>query len=288
MNKKGMNMKQESVNLSNYLATLQVKAIIGDYLVCGDWWKDYNLYPDYYRIYYIVNGEGWIRVGDKDFYPKAGELYWLPSNIAQQYSLVSPDKPLAHYWIHFYAALGGQIPLLDVISMPVVIKLHEDKLIKNIFEDLLSSLNNSFDVADEFMVKSNLLKLMSYYINACGDNVKILSSSPAAELQPIIDHIEKNLSSEMTVNQLAKIINLQPNYFSDKFRKIIGLSPIKYIIQKRIEKAKILLSLSNKQMSEIADETGFSDQFQFSSLFKKYANMSPSEFRNSYKTTNNP
>ncbi|NJD02565.1 MAG: helix-turn-helix transcriptional regulator, partial [Ruminiclostridium sp.] len=171
---------------------------------------------------------------------------------------------------------------------PVVIKLHEDKLIKNIFEDLLNSLNNSFDVADEFMVKSNLLKLMSYYINACEDNVKILSSSPAAELQPIIDHIEKNLSSEMTVNQLAKIVNLQPNYFSDKFRKIIGLSPIKYIIQKRIEKAKILLSLSNKQMSEIADETGFSDQFQFSSLFKKYANMSPSEFRNSYKTTNNP
>lgn len=278
-------MQQKSSYLKDLLSTLQVKAIMGDYTLCGEGWCDLNYFPDYYRIYYIVDGEGWIKVGNKDLFPRKGEFYWLPANIPQQYSFTNKNNLMLHYWVHFYATISGNTPLFDIIKLPFCIQKIDENHIKEIFKNLLQSQNQPSGLADGLLVKSGLLKLISYYMNACENNISMTASSSMDEIGPVVEYIENNLSSEITLLKLAQLVNLHPNYFSEKFSRIMGISPIKYIIQKRIEKAKTLLSLSSKQISDIAQETGFSDQFQFSSLFRKYVNMSPSEFRSSYKNT---
>ena len=71
-------------------------------------------------------------------------------------------------------------------------------------------------------------------------------------------------------------------YVSMLCKKEMGYSPKHYQILKRIEKAEVLLNITNNSISEIASETGFYDQFYFSKVFNEYKGVSPIKYRNSY------
>jgi AraC-like DNA-binding protein len=279
-------MDNDLTFLKEYFSAFHAKVICGSYMECNEYWKSSNFLPDFYRIYYITEGECWIRVGDTDLYPRKGELYWLPANITQQYSLTDMNNPMKHYWIHFYATVGEQIPFLDVINLPICIKLENEKEIKDIFENLLQVIEQNSGLADEVSVLIHLLTLIRYYISNCENEISVRKSSALEKIRPAIDYIERNLSDDLTIIQLSKIVNLQTNYFSALFKNVMGLSPLKFILQKRFEKAKMLLIITNKPINIIADEVGFSNQFSFSEIFKKYFCLSPLNYRKTYKKVN--
>lgn len=269
--------------INDLLATLYVRVKEGLYMECTANWINTDYFPDYYRIYYVTEGEGWVRIGNEDIFLRKGELYWLPSNINQQYALTNLNNPLKHYWVHFYATVGSDMPLNNIIKIPYSIKILNETPVIELFKNLHRSLNNPSGIDDFLIVKSSMLSLMAYFINSCRNDIKTLRTPVYEELKPVIDYIEENLSRNISLNQLAGVICLHPNYFSKKFHKYMGVSPMEYLMQKRIKKAKTLLTRSNKQICDIAAEVGYIDQFQFSNIFKKHTNISPTEYRNAYK-----
>ena len=91
--------------------------------------------------------------------------------------------------------------------------------------------------------------------------------------------IDYNYCTNITVEQVAKYLSVDPSYFSRRFAQKIGVSPKRYIIKKRIERAKELLCSTDAGVFEIANSVGYEDQFYFYKIFKKYTNLSPSEYR---------
>lgn len=69
------------------------------------------------------------------------------------------------------------------------------------------------------------------------------------------------------------------HHFRHLFKAKTGLAPFEYIIEKRIEAAKNLLSNTNKSITYISENCGFSSCSQFSMLFKKHCGLSPKQFR---------
>jgi transcriptional regulator GlxA family with amidase domain len=63
------------------------------------------------------------------------------------------------------------------------------------------------------------------------------------------------------------------------FKDYIGISPIKYLIEYRIKVAQKMLTDTKLTIKEIAEKTGFIDQFYFSKCFKNYCGVTPSKFR---------
>ena len=98
-------------------------------------------------------------------------------------------------------------------------------------------------------------------------------------LKEIEEYIDANLDVEISIYDLAKLSGLSENYFRVQFKKLTGLSPLKFINLKRIEAAKELLLNQHRPITEIAFELGFSSCQYFSTFFKKQTTFTPDEFR---------
>lgn len=97
----------------------------------------------------------------------------------------------------------------------------------------------------------------------------------------VYDYIEHHLCEEITLNALADLVHLSPNYFSHLFKQFNGISLWEYIIAKRIEKAMHLIRSrsDNLTMMEIALQCGFNNTVNFNKAFKKHKGITPSELR---------
>ena len=98
-------------------------------------------------------------------------------------------------------------------------------------------------------------------------------------IQKIVTHIELDLSSNLTLSNLAEAHNINASYLSSLFKKETGKNITEYINLKRIEMAKKLLRRTSLQIQTVAQYCGILDIRYFSKLFKKYCGISPTEYR---------
>ena len=97
-------------------------------------------------------------------------------------------------------------------------------------------------------------------------------------MREIIEYIHAHLDTQLSLTKLATHLNLSTFHFARLFKKSLGLSPHKYILQTRIERAKRLITSQHLPLSNIALQAGFYDQTHFGKAFKKYVGVSPKVF----------
>ncbi|OMC71437.1 hypothetical protein BK126_04930 [Paenibacillus sp. FSL H7-0326] len=100
------------------------------------------------------------------------------------------------------------------------------------------------------------------------------------QVRDSMDYIYKHLFKEITFKQLAVVSGLNPHYLSKLFKKDTGFTLANYIQKERIEEAKQLLDHSNDPISSIGERLTFYDQAHFVKVFKKYAGVTPKQYRN--------
>ena len=101
-----------------------------------------------------------------------------------------------------------------------------------------------------------------------------------------IDYINDNLDKSFSLDELADVAHFSSYYFHRIFVAVVGESVSSYTNRIRVEKSAKLLKFSNKPISDIAYECGYSSPATFSRSFRKYLEVSPSVFRKSGKIEN--
>jgi len=125
-----------------------------------------------------------------------------------------------------------------------------------------------------------LLAIFAEHLAASGSHLTLQQNQaePAAvsRARKIID-----LQSQdgVSLAQVAKLVNVSANYFSELFHKTTGIRFVDYVARVRVEKAKTMLSGSRARISEVAYDVGFKSLSQFNRAFKKFAGEAPSAFR---------
>jgi len=99
-------------------------------------------------------------------------------------------------------------------------------------------------------------------------------------LKSTITYIHQHLDQNINLEMLAGAIGMNPSYFCRLFQQEIGCSPYRYIIQQRIEKAKILLKQRDLPISDIALQCGFANHSHLDRHFLKITGITPKVFRN--------
>ncbi|ADZ83764.1 response regulator [Cellulosilyticum lentocellum] len=100
-------------------------------------------------------------------------------------------------------------------------------------------------------------------------------------LQKAMDYICENYTMSITLNELAEHTYVSTYYLSRMFKKELGKNFVEYLNEVRIDKAKELLKDNKYKTYEVAELVGIQDPHYFSKIFKKYVNMTPTEYKDS-------
>ena len=106
----------------------------------------------------------------------------------------------------------------------------------------------------------------------------------AGPVDKAVQHIRANVGKAFTLEELAAISNLSPFYFSRRFKRQTGFAPMEYVINTRIDQAKVLLIRSTKSVEEIAWEVGYASAGSFINVFVKRIGISPTQFRKEHRS----
>ncbi|WP_438447256.1 response regulator [Gorillibacterium sp. sgz5001074] len=130
-----------------------------------------------------------------------------------------------------------------------------------------------------------LTELRRMLTGLCREGCRFIERERSSESTKIIhrskDYIRTHLHLDLSLEHCARQVNLSPGYYSNLFRKVLGISFQQFVIQEKMEKAKSML-IGDYQVQEIATELGYEHRRYFSEIFKKYTGQTPSEFKQSY------
>ena len=107
---------------------------------------------------------------------------------------------------------------------------------------------------------------------------KYLPSDKLSKISPAVNYIAKNYNKDIKNDELSKLTGLSTVYFRKLFTKFFGTSPIAFVNELRIKKAKEMLKSDYGSISEIAESLGYLNIYDFSRTFKKHVGISPSKY----------
>ena len=275
-----------------------------DILCCRYWWLknwEFNeLSFPYWRIYYNSNHGAVIIHKGKDYNIDPDDIIIIPPNTSfstRLFDHVIPTKgdiikgeridkdkldalhadktSVLHLFIHF--KLGS--PYDNVKPGLYIFKVNPQlrRKLKIIKEYLISNVAR-FDFHSTVTIKSLISEMISMIPGAEWD---ILQKD--ARILDSINFIENNPKANLTNDQLAQKAQLATNSFTRLFYHEIGISPQRFVKNKRIDHACVLLHHSQKSIEEIAALIGFADRYHFSRIFKQVTGIPPAMYRKGYK-----
>ncbi|MDB6102206.1 MAG: helix-turn-helix transcriptional regulator [Gammaproteobacteria bacterium] len=108
-----------------------------------------------------------------------------------------------------------------------------------------------------------------------------VASVPSLEtrIAAVRSRLDGNLAGDLSVKALAAEVGLSRAHFARAFRQVVGDSPHRYVMRRRIERAKQLLTESHLALNEIAQEAGFCSQSHLTQIFRTHLGLTPQRYR---------
>ncbi|WP_308634576.1 helix-turn-helix domain-containing protein [Paenibacillus silvisoli] len=272
-----MTMIRANTALSDLMRALQIDVITAFKTQVTTDWVDLDYVPDFNKLYFIVEGEGWLKVDGQEMHPAPGELCLMPAFTQQSYSVLPGKRPFLKYWCHFTASIGP-FDLFQWIGVPLQITIADQEEMTALFK-LLVSLRASSSIVSRLREKSVMLEIIARYLEHVPITILQHRSEELKRIQFIQEYIDSHMAESVRVEDMAKAAHLHPNYFIAYFKKHFGVPPLKYVSRKRVDKAKILLATTTSSIKEIADQIGFKETNHFAKFFRKETGQSPTEYR---------
>jgi two-component system, response regulator YesN len=150
----------------------------------------------------------------------------------------------------------------------------------NIFDDYESLYKqfNNIDVMLDYL-KENTLSYFSNSLNNITLNVE------NTKIKEVLKYVNENLTSDISVTDLAAKFYINPNYMCSLFKKEVGETLIEYISRGRIEYACKLLLETDLPINTISEKCGYNDYFYFTKVFKRLNQTTPSGYREKSRGT---
>ena len=166
-----------------------------------------------------------------------------------------------------------------------VIKGSEKKEINEISERIVIE-HSEYRYAKDLMVHTLTVELMIILARALRSEWEeslSVKNGKAKELVAIAKQfMDENFDQGITVSEAAAYVYLSQGYFTRAFKDDTGISPMNYLMKKRIEKACKLLQNNEIKVSAISLQSGFSSPQRFNVAFRKQMGMTPMEYRKKY------
>ncbi len=253
-----------------------------------------NIISPFSRLYLITEGNGYLVFDGVKIILEPNHLYLIPGFTPCSYFF---GKNLVHIYIHFSMEMPSGLSIYNLFK--VLPKIQASMNDPALFHKCLA-LNPGFELPHDdprvYQAKPWINKEISYsslahYLETTAVIAQLFSRFVKEELtgninkianpnfQNVLKFIQENIHQEISVRELAAMSFTSKDHFARIFKSITGMPPSEYVIQKRLEKAKLLLLTTNDSLSEIIAQTGFRTTAYFCRMFKKHTSLTPEQFR---------
>ena len=210
------------------------------------------------------------------------------------------DDPVDFYWFHFFSQFKEKIftstatELIDhmqstkdthqKIALPQHFTLENDQQILILVHQMLS-INNQLSYIDErdYLTSTLLIYLFKEFLSQN-------QTDERSKINYIKEWIRVNISATLSVAEISTHVHLNPDYLTRLFKKYTGMTTLQYLNHLKIEVASLLLIRTEMSIKQIATAAYFTDPKVFAHKFKATTNLSPTDYRKSYRLVhqNNP
>lgn len=186
------------------------------------------------------------------------------------------NTPWSIQWIGLYGqTVEKYMKLLSIDGNHPIVKVKEYYEMKRLLDDLYEMIGEKNEYS-----RCRQIALIYQFFSLLFGNVSQKSNVDITEsAKRIIDY---NFDKNITVNDIAKMLYVSPEYLTRQFSEKYKIPPKDYLTEKKIESAKKLLRESTANIMEISHSVGYSDQLYFSRLFKNKTGFSPTEYRKQF------
>lgn len=231
------------------------------------------------NIEYILSGTGTVNENGNIFHPSAGDVFFLKRGNDQLYYSDS-DSPWVKIWMNFSGTFADKITeSYNLKSKPY---FHAPELKKYFFKiyNLAHSDIGIKSICDNAAII--FLKLAQKLYLLCESD-----SQPPNIARDTKQYIDNMTDFSYTLDDISAELSYSKNHIIRCFKEDFGITPYKYILNRRFTLAEALLKNTACSISEISEKLGFCDARYFANSFKKQYGLSPLQYRKELKNRTN-
>ena len=246
----------------------------------GDWHSVPHTH-NHIELFYITGGNGQFLIEDQLYPVNANHLIIINPNVT--HTEVSLNAQPLEYIVLGIEGIelaisdnsNGRFCILDHFESA---QIHSS--LRNILREMEMKNTGYEDVCQAFM-EILIIRLMRSTNLAVPTEPQVITGNK--QCAAVRRYIDLHFKEPLSLDQLAEEVHMNKYYLSHAFKREYGVSPINYMVSKRLDESKYLLSETDLSMSQIAQLLGFSSLSYFSQVFRRTQSITPMEFRQSVK-----
>jgi AraC-like DNA-binding protein len=285
------------------LGALDLRVLAVQRTEAGRWWNFQHVISPFSRLWLILDGHATVRHHDREFKLSPGQLHLVPPFTVHDCACA---RRFDHYHLHFVSRLPTGIDLLSLFDYEFQLPAGKDALrffqqLESLYPDrklpcfdpsreeyrryphAAEQANHETPAVDAFEAKGILTLLLAPFLRSARSHESVHARA-TRQFFAVQEFIHANMHRPLLLGDLAGAADLHPTYFSDRFQELVGVRPLEYLMQRRIERAQYLLLTSRAPVKQVAAEVGLADAAYFTRAFTRFCGRSPLAYRATHAT----
>jgi AraC family transcriptional regulator of arabinose operon len=236
-------------------------------------------------LFYTLDGEGVFQFGQERIVCGAGDVAILLPGTVHHYS-TAPGSAWHFLWAHFYPephwSPYTQLPERSkgFVLLPVVSARTRERI-----EQTMTAVMFDSREAADYGEELGLNGLLSVLMLLKQQTQRSHRTVPDARVAEALDHMVRNMQTDIRVDDLARRVCMSPSRFAHLFKEQTGLSIIETLLRMRLREAARMLRFTVRPAAEIAEDVGFTSYNNFTKQFKAFYGLPPQMYRRTHGNT---
>lgn len=252
-----------------------------------------TIVPQHVELILVVAGnpDSLVRRTGVELYqeaaPRTGAIWLSPAGVGKEIAIAAPIPQTLH--MHLPTELFDRLKDDFNLSMAPAHSIRHaagisDSVINQVGRSILSELKDETSASRIYVETASVMlaaRLIQKYCDSgtCTPTESAAHGLDQIRLRRVLDYIADNIAEEITLEKLAAIAGYSAFHFARKFALAMGISPGRYITQRRLENAMMELTAGKLPLVEIALNAQFSSQASFTRAFHRVTGTTPKEYR---------
>lgn len=243
-----------------------------------------------FELVYVETGTVYFGISDKQFALSEGQGVFINSKILHRYfsqgKAIVPNFVLMPVFIAAQDSLIYQKYVLPIMASPMDYQIFSSDIpwqaeVLSLMRETMAAQEKTSDVE---LVNSYLIQKIWHilYQNTDVEHMgkkESYSASSQARLQLMMQYIHQKSAYNISLSDIADQAKVSKSTALNLFHRYLGISPVTYLVNYRLQEAAKLLASTEKKVTVISKDTGFDSVDYFCKAFKKYYKLTPTEYR---------